>query len=210
VKVALIVGLTLTVVAVIATLSGSHLRVAATNSIAVKSEVGEFLRGAEVCQGQETIPRRTSAIRPSLFAYTGPRVTFEAVAAGRVVAHGERGSGWTGSVVTIPVKPAPRAIADVKICFTLAPHDEEPVKIFGEASAPGLAARDRSGEALEGRFRVEYLQPGDRSWWSLASSVARRMGFGHAAGGTWGVLLVIVLMVSVFLLASRLVLRELR
>jgi hypothetical protein len=210
VKVALTVGLALTTVAVVATLSGSRLRVAATNSIAIKSEVGKFPPGGEVCQGQETIPRRTSAIRPSLFAYTGPSVRFEAVAAGRVVARGERGSGWTGSVVTIPIRPAPRAIADVKICFALAPRDEEPVKIYGEPSPPDLAARDRGGEALEGRFRVEYLRAGGRSWWSLASPVARRMGFGHAAGGNWGVLLVIALVASVFLVASRLLLRELR
>src|SRR6202043_813748 len=55
-------------------------------------------------------------------------------------------------------------------------------------------------------FRVEYLRPGHSSWWSLASSVARRMGLGHAAAGTWIVFLLIALMITVVTLASRLIL----
>jgi hypothetical protein len=57
---------------------------------------------------------------------------------------------------------------------------------------------------------MEYLRPGRKSWWSLASSVAHHMGLGHAASGTWIVFLVLALMLTVVILASRLALRELR
>ena len=46
-------------------------------------------------------------------------------------------------------------------------------------------------------FRVEYLRAGHGSWWSRASSVARHMGLGHAASGTWIVFLLIALMITI-------------
>src|SRR5262249_13894834 len=58
-----------------------------------------------------------------------------------------------------------------------------------------------------GRFRIEYLRPAHGSWWARASSVAHRMGLGHAPSGTWIVFGEIALMIAITVLASRLVLR---
>jgi len=56
---------------------------------------------------------------------------------------------------------------------------------------------------------IEYLRPGESSWWSLATSVARRMGLGRAETGTWVALLAILLMVAVGGAMSRVILKEL-
>jgi hypothetical protein len=56
---------------------------------------------------------------------------------------------------------------------------------------------------------MEYLRPQPKSWWSLASSIAYRMGLGRAVGGTWIVFLALALTLAVALLALRLTLREL-
>jgi hypothetical protein len=160
------------------------------------------------CQADETLPRGTTAIRLALEAFTGPQVTLAAYAGGRVIARGEHGSGWTGNVVTLPIAPQRVAHARATICFAFSVYDET-VDVRGEPTAPALAARNGSGAPLPGRVRVEYLRPG-RSWWSLAPSVARRMGLGHALGGAWDVVLALALMAALVVCASRLALRELR
>jgi hypothetical protein len=88
-------------------------------------------------------------------------------------------------------------------------NGNESVELLGEQTSGALAARGQHGP-LPGRVRVEYLRPGDASWWSIAPEVARRMGLGHAAAGTWSVLLVLALMGCVVVLCSRLILRELQ
>ena len=59
-------------------------------------------------------------------------------------------------------------------------------------------------------LRFEYLRPGSSSWWSLASSVAHRMGLGRSPAGTWIVFFLIAIMIAVAALASLMVLREMR
>ena len=87
-------------------------------------------------------------------------------------------------------------------------NGHESVELLGEPTSGAFAARGRRGP-LPGRIRVEYLRPGGASWWSVAPEVARRMGLGRAAPGTWIVLLVLALMGCLVALCSRLVLREL-
>jgi hypothetical protein len=123
------------------------------------------------------------------------------------VARGERPAGWgIDETVTVPVERVAHAIPTAKICVVFGPVTEA-VQINGvQQPATGV-----SGAAeREVRFAVEYLRPGSSSWWSLASTVARRMGFGHAPSGTWIVFLLLALTVAIVALASRLLLRELR
>jgi hypothetical protein len=86
----------------------------------------------------------------------------------------------------------------------------EAVKIVGAhvPAAEGLVAD--GGERLGGRIRVEYLSPGRASWLSLAPSIARRMGFGHAWSGTWIVFALLAAMTSVTFLLAKVAVRELR
>jgi hypothetical protein len=208
IKVALGVGLLLGAGAVAFTLSQAPTTIARV-STPQQTFIAEAQRKARVCQSGEVLPRETSAIRLRMFAFLGPRVALEVLAHGRVLTHGERGSGWTGGVVTVPVSPLPTAQQGVQLCFTLFGNGDESVGLAGEPTSAALAARGEGG-ALSGRVRVEYMRPGRASWWSLAPEVARRMGLGHAAAGTWSVLLVIALMASLLATCSRLLLRELR
>jgi hypothetical protein len=186
------------------TLSGSPLAVAGVNT-AQEISIKTVRQPVAACQADELLPRETSAVRLRVDAFLGPRVTLAAFAHGRVISHGERGSGWTGGAVTIPVNPLPTATAGVDLCFMIFLNDDETAELVGEPTAPARAAHSRAG-SLPGRVRVEYMRPGS-SWWALAPAVAHRMGLGRAASGTWSVFVAIALMAGVALACSRAILR---
>ncbi|HTD07938.1 MAG TPA: hypothetical protein VK680_03515 [Solirubrobacteraceae bacterium] len=207
VKVIVGAGLLLGLAAIAITLSRSPIAVAGVNT-SQEAPIGEPQPGSTYCQPHEVLPRDISAIRLRSYAFLGPRVTLTVSARGRLVARGERGSGWTGGVVTIPVKRLSTVRSGLDLCFTFFTNGDESVGLFGESTAGALAARGPSG-SLPGRVRVEYLRASGSSWWSLAPEVARRMGLGHAPSGTWSVLLAVALMVGVCGLCARVILREL-
>jgi len=193
--------------AVAATLAGSPLTLARV-STAGHEPIGTATQKVAACQADETLPRRTSAIRLRVFAFVGPKVTVDVVAHGQVIAHGERGAGWTAGVVTVPVRALASTRSGVQVCFTLLLNGDETAELVGEIASPELSAQSADGP-LHGRLRIEYLRPGSASWWSQALQVARRMGLGHAWSGTWIVGLLIVLMAAVAALCSRLIARGL-
>ncbi|MGD0452801.1 MAG: hypothetical protein ABSB69_04330 [Solirubrobacteraceae bacterium] len=205
-KIALGTGLVIGVAALGITLSQSPITVAEV-STAEHGLLGTTTQKLSACQSNEVLPRETSAIRLRVETFIGPKVAVEVLAHGRVIAHGERESGWTGGVVTIPVEPLSMARSGVELCFTLFLNGDESAELVGERTTGALAAQSRFGP-LAGRVRVEYLRPGRSSWWSLAPAVARRMGLGRAWSGTWNVLLVFGLMGGMVLLCSRMMLRE--
>jgi len=223
-RVALAAGLTSTAIALGIVLS--HSPPAVTRSkipMTIIVGFGKSDLGARLCQANEVLPRRTTAIRVSLIAVLGPPVSVEASLDGHVLTRGRRGAGWTASSVTIPVTPLSRTMSSVTVCVNVSSPDE-PVGIRGARTTPALAAFDRQGPLprsshssalryregpLPGRIMIEYLRPGESSWWSLATSVARRMGLGRAETGTWVALLAILLMVAVGGAMSRVILKEL-
>jgi hypothetical protein len=208
VKVALGAGLALVAVAIALVLSGSPPRVASTNSVPFARRIAFSLGGASVCQASETLPAGTSAIRLSLGADLGPKVTVKVLAGERTATHGVRGAGWAGGAVTVRVKPTQRQLDDATVCFSFTGANEV-VSVWGMRTHRKLAAISSHG-ALAGRVRIEYLQPGRSSWWSSALSVARRIGLGRAWPGTWVVLLVMLLMLATGAIVLWLSLRELR
>jgi hypothetical protein len=121
----------------------------------------------------------------------------------QIVGSGERTAGWgIAESLTVPINRVGEVSPNTEICLKFGPA-VEPVAISG-----ALVRNVAGGEVPS--FRVEYLQAGSKSWWSLASGVAERMGRGHAPSGTWIVFLLIALMIAVAALASQLILRELR
>jgi hypothetical protein len=206
VQIALAAGLALLAIAIAVVLSRAPLTVAGTNSIPAHSPV-YFASGRAVgCQPSGTIPEGTTAIRVSVSQNTGPKVTLEALSGPFVVARGERQAGWgITETVTVPVKRVARTIPNAKICVAFG-RAIEPVQINGVLVRATSAAGPPTADV---RFAVEYLRPGSSSWWSLASTVARRMGFGHAPSGTWIVFLLLALSIAIVVLASWLILREL-
>lgn len=198
--IALAAGLALTALALALTLSGSPDAVAPTTVPAHPVEIHPKLavtqHGASICQQDETLPRATTAIRFSLKALIGPKITVKALAGGKTVTSGERGPGWTAGVVTVPVTRVNRTVTHAKVCLAFALSDET-VDMEGESASGARAAVAEGGQALPGRMHVEYLRPGNRSWWSLALSMARHIGLGRAWAGTWIALLVLVLVAIV-------------
>jgi hypothetical protein len=209
VKIALILALALVAIALAIVLSGSPPAVTRAKAPMVDAElVGGLASGSEICQGGEVLPRATSAIRVWLDAVIGPPLTLTARSGSRVLTSGRRGAGWSTASVTIPVRPVARTSSDVTVCVG-AGREREPVRVRGIAGPPGNAAYYADREPLEGRVMIEYLRPGGRSWWSLARSVARRMGLGHALGGARVALLALAIVGAMLAASSWLILREL-
>jgi hypothetical protein len=203
VRVALAVGLVLLLVALAVVLSQSPLTVAGTNSVVANPHTLVAVGGSTVCAPAGTVPAGTSAIRLSIVGNAGPHVKLTARSGIQTVASGERAAGWgIAESLTVPVNRVSGASPNTEICLNFG-RAVEPVAINGS-----LARNVAGGEVPS--FRVEYLQPGSNSWWSLASLVAERIGWGHAPSGTWIVFLLIALMIAVAALAARLVIRELR
>lgn len=207
-KITLGTGLLIGAIAMGATLSRAPIAVVHANT-ARQSVIGASNQTLAACQRNEVLPRETSAIRLRIFAFLGSRVTVDVLAHRHVIAHGERGSGWTGGAVTVPVKPLSTARSGVDLCFSVFMHGGEYDGFVGESTTGALAAQSRN-QPLGGRVRVEYMRPSQSTWWSLARAVTRRMGLGRGWPGTWSVPVVVVLMGCVVLLCSRLILRALR
>ncbi len=203
VRLALAAGLAVTAAALGIVLSRPPLTaVAGSNGFPADPAVAFIRRGDVVnCQGSGTVPRGTEAIRVSLSANIGPRVSLKVLSGSTVVTEGERDAGWgADESVTVPVRRVPRSIPEAGICTTVGPV-VEPIQING---APVRTAGGRHALWL----RMEYLRPGPRSWLSLVASIANRMGIAHAPSGAWVAYLTIAVMFAVGLLATRLVLRE--
>jgi len=203
VRIALAVGLVLLLVALAVVLSQSPVTVAGTNAVTPNPKILVVAGGSTLCAPAGTVPAGTSAIRLSLVGNAGPNVKLTARSGLQIIASGERAAGWgIAESLTVPVNRVSEFSPNAEICLKLGPA-VEPVAVNG-----ALARTIAGGEAPS--FRVEYLQPGSKSWWSLASGVAHRMGLGHAPSGTWIVFLLIAFMVAVAALAVQLIIRELR
>jgi hypothetical protein len=208
VRFALAAGLGLTAVAVAIVLAQRPTAIAATNSIPASQTLAVAAnKSARACQSNERIPSGIVAIRLSIGAFTGPQVTVTVLSGGRVVASGERESGWDGQNVTVPVERTSRPLFPATVCFATSQIDEE-VTMYGHKTAASVAARSGRGEPLAGRLAIQYMGVGRSSWLALASSVTKQMGLGRAWSGTWIAFLVLLLMLTVGALSARLILGE--
>jgi hypothetical protein len=207
VLIALAAGLALIAIAIGVVLSRAPLAVVGSNGIELSHGIAYAKGGSTGCQQAGTVPAGTTAIRVSAGVNTGPSVTVKVLSGTQVVTNGKRPSGWgIDETVTVPVKRVPRTIPNATICVTFGPSVEE-IEINGAV----VRAKSPGGRQIQAaRLRVEYLRPAHQSWWSLISPLARRLGFGHAPSGTWIVYLLLALTIAIVVLASRLVLRELR
>ncbi len=202
-------GLALVAVGLVVTLAGSPAVVARTNGTPANEPIREIGGGVGACQSGEALPAGVSAIRLTLVANAGPRVTVTALSGSRVLVRGVANSGWTASAVTAPVKPLSRTVAGARVCFRLGAAPEK-VQVGGSRTGAAVAAHYLAGGALPGRFTVEYLRSGSNSWWSRLGVVARHMGLGRSPSGGWIALLVALLMVATLAVGSWLAVGELR
>jgi hypothetical protein len=202
VQLALAVGLVAAAIALGVVLTGAPLTVAATNGVPLRPNIATIRRSRVICQGGGTIPAGTTSIRVSLSANVGPSIALRAMAGGELVTSGKREAGWgVDETVTVPVSRVARTVGEVRICMAIG------------ALAEDLQVDGEKVETVTGHrvtlLRFEYLHPGPRSWLSLASVLASRIGIARDAGA-WTVYVAVAVAVAVAALASGMVLRELR
>ena len=207
VRVTVLAGLVAIATGVAIVLSGSPVAVAGGNG-PVKAALESASTRVAACQSGEVVPAGTSAVRLHVFASLGPLVDVRLMRNGTVIARGQTGPGWTGHVVTVPFAKQARTLTGVTLCFDIHVNGYETIEFSG-AAAKGQRAAHFPGGQLPGFVSVEYLRPSKTSWWSLLTPTARRMGLGHAGTGTWGVLLILVLMAGVVAVSVRVLGREL-
>ncbi|HEY3960372.1 MAG TPA: hypothetical protein VGL68_07670 [Solirubrobacteraceae bacterium] len=206
VKITLGVGAALIAIAVALTLTRSPPRVVRTSSPG-QALVATTISDISFCQAGEALPAGVSGLRLSIWAFFGANIHVTVSSGSRTLAAGGRGPDWTGSTVTIPVKPVSRSVSPVTVCVDVGPNSEV-LYLMGAEAPRSAAAVTSAGEPLAGRLGIEYLAAGNRSWWSRILEVARHIGLGHALSGTWVVLLIAALMAAVGGLAIRVVMRE--
>jgi hypothetical protein len=207
IKVALTIGLALIALAFVLTLAHAPLSVARRGAAPEQTLVSTG-RPASACQAGETLPGGTTALRLSLAAALGSRVTVKVLSGRRAVTHGTTQPGWSNASVTVPVQPLAHTVAPVTVCFALAQMNGK-IAMRGSRTSRAQAATSRR-QHLPGRMDIEYLRPGASTWWAQATAVARRLGLGRTASGTWNAVLVMVLAASFITLSSWLVVKELR
>lgn len=172
-RIALGVGLAFIAICLVIVMAKSPPVVARSNAAPLEGAIAEVSSAYAACQGGEVLPSGTTAIRLSLEAAFGPAVSVRVLHDEKTLTDGTQAAGWNRQSVTVPVRPMARTVAGVSVCFAISPQ-EETVRVNGSKAGP-------AGQ----RIRLEYMRPGHRSWWALASSVARRMAFGRATNGLW-------------------------
>jgi hypothetical protein len=202
-------GLALTAIAIGFALTRSPPTVAWSDSTPLKGTFLSTGHRLRACQGHEVLPAGASAVRLSLYDAYGPRVAVQVLSGERVLTSGVRGAGWIGESPTVPLRPLSHGNTDVKLCFVLG-RPGGLVDMDGSRTSSGDGLTYADGQSLGGRMRVEFLEPGRSSWWSLAWSVARRMGLGHWPTGTWTTLALIAMLAALAGGACWLAARELR
>lgn len=200
--VALVLCLGLLVFALTMTLSQAPAIVSRSNQIQAAGEYARIISGRfEACQGNEVVPRHTTAIRLSLHAVLGPRIKLEVLQGNRRMSRGERGAGWTSADVTVPIRPVHHDINGALICYGFTPKDES-VDLIGQH-----VAASQTSAAASGLLRIEYLKDGTRSWWSQIRSIASTMASGRAWNGKWIALFLATIMATILAIVCRLALR---
>lgn len=207
-SIVLAAGLVLIASILAVTLARSPPTLAGTNRVPAERPVGIAEESIGACQAGETLPARTSAIRLSLIAIVGARVSVKLFSGPKLLTKGATGAGWTGSEVTVAVAPLARSVSHATVCFNLSDVNGE-VEVHGKVTPAAVAAVSGGGQHLNGRFRVEYVRAGHTSWLSLLASVARHMSWGRGWSGIWIVFFILALALAIVTLTSWAILREL-
>jgi hypothetical protein len=208
VRIALASGLALMTVAIVLTLLHTPASIAGTDEAGGEGEaIATTEHGTTVCQGHQYLPAGTSEVQPKLGANSGPSVHVEVSAAGHVITSGQRGSGWSGRVVTIPVKPLAHAVSNATVCVSFSMHDEV-LSIYGAPTIPGDRALE-GGRTLGEKMWINYLKPARQTWAADLGAISRHLELGRTTTGGWIVVLTLALAAGVIALAVTGVLKEL-
>jgi len=83
-----------------------------------------------LCQAGEVLPSGVSAIRVSIWGFYGAHIHLMVYRGTQLLTQGSRAADWTGSAVTVPVRPLSRTVGGVRVCFAIGPNSE-PLNLLG-------------------------------------------------------------------------------
>jgi hypothetical protein len=201
-------GLTLTGIALVATLARAPLATIGANPIPAKEFIEVEEKGKlSNCQPAGKIPSGTTAIRIGIEGLDySPALTVKVLQGSRILREGHQPAGGVSApTVTVPVGRFSHAVSGASICPTVGPA-LEPVRYYGMPARSNAQGNQLQTAALH----VEYLRPSGKPWWSSLSSIAYRMGLGRAPSGTWVAFLALLLAIATIVVVCRLMLEELR
>ena len=122
-----------------------------------------------------------------------PSVEVTATSDGRRVLAGSLPAGGSQGHVVVPLTPVNRVARTARVC----------VRIRGTGQTVLFGSH--------GLMRLEWLRPGSETWLDRLPTVTRRFGYGKAnAFGSWLLPIAGLVLLLAWLLAGRLLLRELR
>jgi Predicted membrane protein (DUF2142) len=174
-----------------------------TNGVWVQQEA-PIAAGSTACQERELLPADTVALQIPGVASGSPIVTLRQ--GGRLLARVAATSDARRQVVEASIRRTSRDRSNVELCL----HARGHTTLYVGPTPPQVGALTVDGSATETSAAVSYLQPGRRSWWAYAPTVAARACEGHGGWDPcWNVWAVAGLLAVSLVLAGRLVLRTL-
>jgi hypothetical protein len=176
-------------------LTDSKPRQSGSNYVLETQPVEEIDGEGVRCQPDTPLPADTDRVR--ILLGTGgrptPRVDVTATSDGRRVLAGSLPAGRSQGHVVVPLAPVNRVARTARVCVRIRGSGE--TVLFGS----------------HGLMRLEWLRPGSETWLDRLPTVARRFGYGKANPfGAWLLPIAAIVLLLVWGLAGRLVLRELR
>jgi hypothetical protein len=178
-------------------LAHSGQRRSGTDGVWVQGET-PIAAGSTACQERELLPADTVRLQIPGSARRPPVVTLRR--GGDVLARTVARSDPRRGVIEASIPRTGRDVPNVELCF----RSRSQTTLLVGPTPPRLGALTIAGDATDVSAAITYLQPGRRSWWAYAPTVARRAGQGH---GSWSVWAIAALVAASFVLAVRLVLR---
>ena len=188
------IGVVALIVGVAVVLAQSGPRQAGTNSIVEAGQVTVLRAGERHCQTGETVPKDGARLRILVGTFGRPVPALRVTARnrdGRLLTEGRRQAGGREGYVVVPLRRVGETTPGVEVC--IATSGGRRTVLYGQAPS----------------VRLEWLRPGEESWYALLPAVAHRFGLGKAAplGSLW-LLVPALLLLAAALAATRLVLRE--
>jgi hypothetical protein len=211
VRVVLAVGFGLLLVLVGVKVLGRAAGVAGSNRVAPAVFAVSLPRGGLLCQGVAPLPADAAGVAITIGSYDAPfpatRVRFLADT-GAVSAAGQIPAGAPAGPTSIPLERPRDAPAASRLCLRFAGHTH--VVVAGGATTPGPGSAQVDGRPQPGVVGLTYYRRPGESWWSLLPTLVERFGRGKAAFfGDWTLPACGLAIVAVWILAARLLAREL-
>jgi hypothetical protein len=214
VRVRLVVGVGLLLVAgaLVLDMSGAAPRTAGSNHASTVVFAATVPGGGQLCETAPRLPPDAAKAQILIGTYGHPvpdlRLRF-LDASGTEVATGHLPAGAAEGPVTIPLTRAKLAASATDVCLRVAGRSD--VVLGGEGGPIGRDSELVNGKPQGGRIGMVYLRPGKESWWQLLSVLDHRFGLGKASFfGDWTLVVIALMMLGLWAVTVRLLVRELR